>query len=839
VAPDPAPAPPAPGRDLLVAWLHLAVLWMLGFAKPLFDVLADEPEFFVARANTAGDIVIFALAAAFVPPTAMVLCEALLLRFGSARRILHLIFVGVLVAAIAVQILDDWVGGSGPILIAVALAIGAAGAVAYARTPLVPGVLTVLGPAPVVFLVIFLLLSPVSKLVLGEGEEAVAATARGSTPVVVVVFDEFSAASLADRRGRIDASRFPNLAALARDGTWYRNATTVADQTTRAVPAILTGSRPSEEELPIAADHPQNLFTLLGGHYALNVSEPATDLCPRRLCRPEESSREDRLRALVDDLSVVSQHLVLPEDLEDRLPPVDSTFGGFRRAGRDTGGGSGRVSEDIPGGALEDRVGQFDRFLRGIRAEAEKPRLDFLHIELPHVPWQYLPSGRSYLVSGPDRPGLSSEHWGADRWLVLQAYQRYLLQVGFADRLLGRLVKRLRDVGLYDRSILVVTGDHGVSFHADRSRRVAEADNLAEIANVPLLVKEPRQQDGRVNEGPARTIDILPTIADAIGLRLPERVDGQPLPGSPEREALDVASYTGKRMRLPMTEFVRRRDAEIRRRIGLFGAGEAFADIYAAGPYLGLLGAGAARLSSGARAGFRVQFDHAREYSSYDRGTRQLPIFVTGRLTGSARADVPVAIAVNGRIAAVARTYQNGTELRVGALVPPTTFRGGRNDVEAFVVTRSGAGLASAGRADQSAARLVRADGALELHPSGGEPIPVEKDAAAGFIERVRTEAGGLTVSGWATDRAHNRPADEVYVFADNRLLQSGPPGVPRLDLAKQFGPKAVLGGYEFRGLAAPAEAATPERLRVFAVADGRATELEPTGSDTFLAAGG
>jgi len=78
-----------------------------------------------------------------------------------------------------------------------------------------------------------------------------------------------------------------------------------------------------------------------------------------------------------------------------------------------------------------------------------------------------------------------------------------------------------------------------------------------------------------------------------------------------------------------------------------------------------------------------------------------------------------------------------------------------------------------------------------------------------------------------------------VSVFADDRLLQAGPPGVPRLDLAKQFGPKAVLGGYEFRGLAAPAHAATPDRLRVFAVVDGRATELEPTGSNTFLAAGG
>ena len=45
---------------VLTWWAHLAVLWSFALAKPLFDILADSPEFFVARENTAGDIVIFA-----------------------------------------------------------------------------------------------------------------------------------------------------------------------------------------------------------------------------------------------------------------------------------------------------------------------------------------------------------------------------------------------------------------------------------------------------------------------------------------------------------------------------------------------------------------------------------------------------------------------------------------------------------------------------------------------------------------------------------------------------------------------------------------------------------
>ena len=42
--------------------MHLAVLWAFAVAKPLFDILADSPDFFVARGNTSGDIVLFAIA---------------------------------------------------------------------------------------------------------------------------------------------------------------------------------------------------------------------------------------------------------------------------------------------------------------------------------------------------------------------------------------------------------------------------------------------------------------------------------------------------------------------------------------------------------------------------------------------------------------------------------------------------------------------------------------------------------------------------------------------------------------------------------------------------------
>jgi hypothetical protein len=63
-------------------------------------------------------------------------------------------------------------------------------------------------------------------------------------PVVLVVFDALPVRLLEDATGHIDSERFPNFAALARTGTWYRNATTIHESTRFSVPAILDGERP-------------------------------------------------------------------------------------------------------------------------------------------------------------------------------------------------------------------------------------------------------------------------------------------------------------------------------------------------------------------------------------------------------------------------------------------------------------------------------------------------------------------------------------------------------------------------------------------------------------------
>ncbi len=126
------------GRQLLVAWLHLTALWAFALARPLFAVLEDSPEFFVARGNTSFDIVLLALAVTLVPPTLLLALEALLFRWGSVRRGLHLFFVAVLMAVIALQLLEELGIGSTLALSLLSVAIGVTGALLYASTRFVP-----------------------------------------------------------------------------------------------------------------------------------------------------------------------------------------------------------------------------------------------------------------------------------------------------------------------------------------------------------------------------------------------------------------------------------------------------------------------------------------------------------------------------------------------------------------------------------------------------------------------------------------------------------------------------------------------------------------------------
>ena len=313
--------------------LELAVLCAFAVAQPLFDLLGSNPEFFAVRGSPSSDIVLFAVGLVLLPPLVLAGAEALVGLAGPRARVAaHAVLVALLGALIAIQVVKRI--GALPAGLDLAIALIAGLALAWSlvlrRARVARTFITVLSPAPLIFLALFLLGSGVTQLVLPERAEPATAGVRPGAPVVMVVFDELPLTSLLRSDGRVDRVRYPNFARLAARSTWYSHTTTVFDFTTRAVPAILDGRRPREGSLPTAAQHPRNLFTLLGRSYRLNVAEEATHLCPRSLCpNAVQPSVGRRLRSLGYDSAVVYAHLVLPATLEDILPSITEGWGDF------------------------------------------------------------------------------------------------------------------------------------------------------------------------------------------------------------------------------------------------------------------------------------------------------------------------------------------------------------------------------------------------------------------------------------------------------------------------------------------------------------------------------
>jgi hypothetical protein len=466
--------------------------------------------------------------------------------------------------------------------------------------------------------------------------------------IVMVVFDELPLTSLMGPGGRIDAERYPAFAGLARSANWYRGATAVHDSTALAVPAMLDGRYPRAGVRSDVYSHPANLFTLLAQSYEVNASEEATGLCPSSLCEPM----------------------------------TGTTLGHLSR-------------------------GKVERFRRFVSSLGPRPRptLWFKHVLLPHVPWQFYPSGRRYRRNAPEPiPGLNGAPGFGVPWLVKVSYQRHLLQLGLADRLLGELLARLHRLHLYDDALIVVVADHGIGFHLGKERRAVTTRNVEDLAPVPLLVKLPRERRGRVIDRHVETIDVFPTILQLAGVPAPARMDGRSLlrPHPAQAGRATVFHRVGKDLNtvggsytFEVDALERRRHAAVGRKLSLFGSGggrdpEA---LYRIGPHAELVGRSLASVLR-VRGRASAQIHQAADLQGVDPSSGFVPGEITGGIpNGRPGGGRAIAVVVNGTIAATGRTFSlAGSRVEnFEVIVPERTFRRGENRAHVFeIVMRRG-----------------------------------------------------------------------------------------------------------------------------------------------------
>lgn len=201
----------------------------------------------------------------------------------------------------------------------------------------------------------------------------------------------------------------------------------------------------------------------------------------------------------------------------------------------------------------------FDRANQWLASrDPQRPFLLYLHLFDPHVPYDP-PS--EYAATWLRRHGLQSspgvESWtanGQDHWLagylaltlelerecqtghatrspgmVEQGSALYDGEIEYTDRQLGRWLETIKELGLYDDSMIVFTSDHGEEF--GEHGHLGHLHSLyQQLLAVPLLIKFPTNvRAGECITESCHHLDILPTILEVAGLPTPAKAMGRSL----------------------------------------------------------------------------------------------------------------------------------------------------------------------------------------------------------------------------------------------------------------------------------------------------------------------
>ena len=143
-----------------------------------------------------------------------------------------------------------------------------------------------------------------------------------------------------------------------------------------------------------------------------------------------------------------------------------------------------------------------DRALTWLKASSDRPFFLWVHLFDPHDPYMPPPP---YDEMFPGRP--------------------YDGEVAFADAQAGRLIQAVRDLGLYDSTLILAAGDHGEGLgdHEEPYHAVFAYDTTV---HVPMILRLPGQDGGRVVDGLVSLLDVGPTILGALGIDAPDGIQG-------------------------------------------------------------------------------------------------------------------------------------------------------------------------------------------------------------------------------------------------------------------------------------------------------------------------
>ena len=106
-------------------------------------------------------------------------------------------------------------------------------------------------------------------------------------------------------------------------------------------------------------------------------------------------------------------------------------------------------------------------------------------------------------------------------------------EIAFADEQVGRLLRFLKEKGIYQNTVIVLCGDHGESL-GEHGEKTHGFFIYNATMHVPLIIKLPENRlpgngTGRAVGDPVSLVDLMPTILGAVGVEIPSQVQGRSL----------------------------------------------------------------------------------------------------------------------------------------------------------------------------------------------------------------------------------------------------------------------------------------------------------------------
>ena len=182
------------------------------------------------------------------------------------------------------------------------------------------------------------------------------------------------------------------------------------------------------------------------------------------------------------------------------------------------------------------------RFLR--EASRDRPFLLWLHYVNPHAPYTPPPPYDTAFLdeeanSGPRLPVVPGLHGGIPKQWAVPGQDRlgyYVAQydgeIAAVDQQVGRVIDGLRQTGGWDRTMVVVTSDHGESL-GEHGYYFDHGEDLFDPSlRIPLIVSMPGARRAARSQALASTLDLVPTILDAVKVSYPPDLGGRSLLGA-------------------------------------------------------------------------------------------------------------------------------------------------------------------------------------------------------------------------------------------------------------------------------------------------------------------